>query len=81
MNKGEISISSALGLVKNLPEKIKPIVKQVKNPVKINLVTSIEDGKKQIEDGIIQGLIIVKDKKQIDFLNNNQKNKFGVYIL
>ena len=81
LNKGEISISSALGLVKNLPEKIKPIVKQVKNPVKINLVTSIEDGKKQIEDGIIQGLIIVKDKKQIDFLNNNQKNKFGVYIL
>lgn len=81
LNKGEISISTAHSLVKNLPEKIKPQAKAHKKPIKINLFESFEDGTRQIEDGMIEGLIVLKDEKQIDLLNNNQKNKFGIYIL
>ena len=81
LNKGEISISTAHSLVKNLPEKIKPQAKADKKPIKINLIESFEDGTRQIEDGMIEGLIVLKDEKQIDLLNNNQKNKFGIYIL
>ena len=81
LNKGEISISTAHSLVKNLPEKTKPKAIADKKPIKINLFTSIEEGTKQIEDGAIEGLLILKDKSQIDFLNNNQKTKFGVFII
>jgi protein gp37 len=81
LNKGEISISTAHSLVKNLTEKIKSKVIADIKPIKIKFLTSIEEGTKQIEVGEIEGLIVLKDKKQIEFLNKNQKTKFGIYIL
>jgi hypothetical protein len=81
LNKGEISISTAHSLVKNLTEKIKSKVIADIKPIEIKFLTSIEEGTKQIEVGEIEGLIVLKDKKQIEFLNKNQKTKFGIYIL
>ena len=81
MNKGQISISTAHDLVRNLPDRTLPKVKEEKKQIKTTIFTSIEEGTKQIEEGLIEGLIILKNESQIDLLNNNQKNKFGVYIL
>jgi protein gp37 len=81
MNKGQISISTAHSLVRNLPDRTLPKVKEEKKQIKTTIFTSIEEGTKQIEEGLIEGLIILKNESQIDLLNNNQKNKFGVYIL
>lgn len=81
MKKGQISISTAHGLVKNLPDKALPKVKAEKKQIKTTVFTSIEEGTKQIEAGLIEGLIILKDEGQIDLLKDNQKSKFGIHIL
>lgn len=81
LNSGEISISSAYSYVKNLPEKITPKVRTDKKIAQPKILISIEDGIKQVNEGIIEGVLIVKDESQIESLNNIQKNKFGVFLL
>lgn len=82
LQKGEISITAANSLVKNISENKKtPKEKRNNEEVKIILVSSIEKGMQQIESGTIEGLLIVSNEKQIQNLNNTQKAKFGVYIM
>ena len=81
LRRGEITISSAHNSVKNLPENHKPKVKIDKKVIQPNILLSIEEGTKQLEDGAIEGLLIIKNESQIDCLNNNQKTKYGIYLL
>jgi ParB family chromosome partitioning protein len=79
LRKGDISITSAYDKVKELPQKkrAKPINKA--NNYKI--LDSIEDGQKLLADGKIQGVVLLKNKTQIDMLNNYVKNNFGLLII
>ena len=81
LSTGEISISSAYSSVKNLPENIKPKVKIEKTIAQPKIIISIEDGKKQVDEGVIDGLLILKNESQIKLLTNNQINKFGIHLL
>ena len=78
---GEISISSAYSSVKNISVASKTKQSINKTVIQPSILTSIEEGTTQVEEGLIDGLLILKDESQIDSLNNNQKNKFGIYLL
>ena len=79
LNRGEISISTAYNSVKNLSIKIKP--KTFVKLIQPNILKSIEEGTSQLEQGKIEGFLILKDKTQFNSLNNNQKSKFGIYLI
>jgi protein gp37 len=81
LNNGQISISTAHDLVRNLPDRALAKVKVEKKQIKTTVFESIEEGTKQIKEGVIEGLIILKDASQIDLLNDNQKSKFGFYLI
>ena len=82
LKNGEIGIASAHNEIKNKLENSKAIKsKPVKNEIQITMIQSIEEGTKQIQDGIIEGIILLKDKTQTEKLSNNQKRKFGIFFV
>ena len=82
LKNGEIGIASAHNEIKNKLENSKAIKsKPVKNEIQITIIQSIEEGIKQIQDGIIEGIILLKDKTQMEKLSNNQKRKFGIFFV
>ena len=82
LKNGEIGIASAHNEIKNKLENSKAIKsKPVKNEIQITIIQSIEEGIKQIQDGIIEGIILLKDKTQTEKLSNNQKRKFGIFFV
>lgn len=78
LRKGDISISSAYDKVKDLPEK--KIAKPVNKANNYKILDSIEESQKLLADGKIQGVVLLKNKAQIDLLNNYVKTKFGIVI-
>jgi len=78
LRKGDISITSAYDKVKDISEK--KIAKSVNKPNDYKILDSIEEAQKLLADGKIQGVAVLKNKAQIDKLNNYVKTKFGIVI-
>lgn len=80
LKNGEISISTAYDTVKNTPERIiQPKVKS--KTIEIKYYNSIKDATEHLNSGLIEGIVILKNKEQINLMNNVQKAKFGFIIV
>lgn len=89
LNKGTISIGSALASIKKQKEEINPknIVKlkpeRVK-PVKIDnikILQNIEEGKQKLLNGDIDVIMIFNENDNLDILKKNPNIKIGVFYL
>ena len=82
LNKGEISISTAHNSVINTPKKaLQQKIKVETKPVDIKFYKSIEDATEHLNTGLIEGIVILKNKEQINLMSKLQKTKFGVILL
>jgi hypothetical protein len=89
LNKGTISIGSALASIKNQKEEIKPknIVKlkpERVETVKIDNITilqNIEEGKQKLLNGDIDVIMIFNENDNLDILKKNPNIKIGVFYL
>ena len=78
----EISISTAYNSIKNISEKTTQAkVRAERKPIGIKFYNSIEDATEHLNSGIIEGILVLKHKNQIDLLNSTQKAKFGIFII
>jgi protein gp37 len=82
LNKGEISISTAHNSVINTSDKApQQKIKVETKPVDIKFYKSIEDATEHLNSGLIEGIVILKNKEKINLMSNVQKTKFGVIIV
>jgi ParB family chromosome partitioning protein len=82
LKNGEIGIASAHNTIKDkLGNSKDKKSKSIKKGIKFTTIKSIEEGTKQMQEGILEGVIILIDITQADALSNNQKEKFGVFFM
>jgi ParB family chromosome partitioning protein len=78
LRKGDMSITSAYDKVKDIHQKKR--AKPVNKANNYKILNSIEEGQKLLAEGKIQGVVLLKNKAQIDMLNNYVKTRFGLVI-
>lgn len=89
LNKGAISIGSALASIKKQKEEIKPknVVKpkpEQGEPLKVDnvkILQNIEEGKQKLLNGDIDVIMVFNENDNLDILKKNPNIKIGVYYL
>jgi protein gp37 len=81
VNDGKVSISSAYGLVKDSPDKIRKEKAQKKEPSEpaMIIVESVEEGKKMIQENQIDFLVVDSGKTNLTKFKDWKNARIGIF--